>query len=228
MESERMRILNRLQAGEITVDEARELLRTLTGEEPLPASSTPSPPAQPPPSGSRATTRSRAAPENLAAAIRLTEHPNPLAAAAPDFDRLRRRWRWLFALSVIGVAALGGLLVSMTQTAAGQATLSLVCTWPLFVGSVVAALLAIWSRRAQWAQVRVEQQDGKRLRLSLPVPVGLVGSLVGLVRLLAPPARGRLENAGMLLTEMRQSSNNEPLLLDIHDDTGVHVQLYVG
>lgn len=219
MESERLRILDRLQAGEITVDEAREMLRTLTGDGPLPASFHPPPPPENP-----------AAPEDLSEAIRLAEQPNPLAAAAPapDFDRLRRRWRWFFTLSVIGVAALGALLVSMTQTAAGQVTAALVCTWPLFVGCVGGALLAIWSRRAQWAQVRVEQQNGKRLRLSLPVPVRFVGGLVALVRMVVPPARRRWENAGTLLTDMRQSSNREPLLLDIHDDTGVHVQVFVG
>lgn len=219
MESERLRILDRLQAGEITVDEAREMLRTLTGDGPLPASSRPPTPPENSP-----------APEDLSGAIRLAEQPHPLAAAAPapDFDRLRRRWRWLFGLSVIGVAALGALLVSMTQTAAGQITAALVCTWPLFVGCVGGALLAIWSRRAQWAQVRVEQQNGKRLRLSLPVPVRFVGGLVALVRMVVPPARRRWENAGTLLTDMRQSSNREPLLLDIHDDTGVHVQVFVG
>lgn len=225
MESERMRILDRLQAGEITASEAREMLRRLASGHAPSASSVP-------PAAARNPTAARnpAAPEDLAAAIRLAEQPNPLAAAAPapDFDRLRRRWRWLFALSVLGVAVLGGLLVSMTQTAAGQVTAALVCTWPLFVGAAGGALLAIWSRRAQWAQLRVEQQNSRRLRLSFPVPVGLVGSLVGLVRTLVPPVRARWENAGTLLTDMRQSSNQAPLLLDIHDDTGVHVQLYVG
>ena len=219
MESERLQILDCLQAGEITVDEAREMLRTLMGGGPLPASSRPPTPPENP-----------AAPEDLSGAIRLAEQPNPLTATAPapDFDRLRRRWLWLFALSVMGMAISGALLVAMTQTAAGQVTLALAFTWPLLVGSVGAALLAIWSRRAQWVQVRVEQRNGKRLRVSLPVPVRLVGSLVALVRMVVPPARSRWENAGTLLTEMRQSSNQEPLLLDMHDDTGVHVQVFVG
>lgn len=46
--------------------------------------------------------------------------------------------------------------------------------------------------------------------------------------MVVPPARRRWENAGALLTDMRQSSNREPLLLDIYDDTGVHVQVFVG
>ena len=46
--------------------------------------------------------------------------------------------------------------------------------------------------------------------------------------LVVPPARVRWENAGTLLTDMRQSTNQAPLLLDSHDESGTHVQIFVG
>ncbi|MCB8951081.1 MAG: hypothetical protein H6650_03615 [Ardenticatenales bacterium] len=45
---------------------------------------------------------------------------------------------------------------------------------------------------------------------------------------MVPPARVRWENAGTLLTDMRQSTNQAPLLLDSHDESGTHVQIFVG
>lgn len=215
MESERMRILDRLHAGEITVSQAQELLQTVTNG----GSTSPGVTDQP---------AQAASAEDLEAAIRLQELPNPLTVQPPDFDRFRRWWRIPFAIGLMGVVVLGALLVTMTRDAAGQVTLALVFTWPAFVGAGVLALLAVWSRHAQWLQLRVEQPDGRRLRVSLPVPVGMVGRVVTLVRLVVPPARVRWENAGTLLTDMRQSTNQAPLLLDSHDESGVHVQIYVG
>jgi hypothetical protein len=75
----------------------------------------------------------------------------------------------------------------------------------------------------------VQAQDRRRVAISLPVPLRFAGSVLPLIRRLMPAiAREQLDTALDLLDEMRRLPPGEPLYLDVDDEDGERVQVYVG
>ena len=149
----------------------------------------------------------------------------------PDLDRLRRFWQTPF-LVALGIAVIGALGMSATYGAGGLlGSLGFLCGWSVFMLAVLAVGIAFWSRTARWVHVRVEERDGRQIRVSLPVPMRFMDSLLRVAR---PFVRGdalrHMEMTAEFLASLDdelQQPGSDPLVVDVDDD-GDRVQIYFG
>lgn len=203
METERLRILKMLEAGEVDASQAEALLASL---------------------GTREAEESTAhEPEEQGARV---------GEAAPVSDPLadqRRRWArfWVYPLMVGGFVLILGSLVMALIYATGAARGWLVCGWlPLILGLLV-AVLAWWSRNAKWLHLRILEHGNQKIALSFPLPLTFAAWVLRLVEPFVP----QLRKTGVhgLIMALRDSGRDEPISIDVQDDQdGEHVQLYIG
>lgn len=171
--------------------------------------------------------------EQLLAAL---DTPEPLPAARktthrhghmPEMQRFRRYWEYPFVagLIMLGVA---GLCASNTPS-----PLIAFCGWSVFALAALIALIGWFSQWSRWVHVRIREQDGARIAFSLPLPLGLIGIVTDIASVFVHKFANRetaenLELVTSLLTLMDDEPLDEPLVLDIVDEDGDHVQVFVG
>lgn len=218
MRAERKTILQMLQQGQINTDEAMQLLRALdTGEVAAETAVNADPTCD--------DTTASANPVLACDVISPTGMP-------PDMDRLRRFWQIPFfaALAFFLATALG--LRAMYQASDGAIGFWFVCVWSLFLCTFLLTALAFMSRRAPWLHVRVQERGGRRIAISLPLPLRLATWGVTTAQGFADEeAQGKLDMAASFLTAARlnwQQPDSEPVMIDVHDDDGDQVQVYIG
>ncbi|MBN1680906.1 MAG: hypothetical protein JW966_11500 [Anaerolineae bacterium] len=199
MQEERVQILQMVQGGTITVEQAEQLLALLDDGAP-------------------------AAPPELA------DLPQPVhvpPAAAPDRRRFRRYWEYPVAIGLILLGA------SWLCAASVSPPLLALCGWVFVAMAAVVVWVGIWSRWSPWVHVRVREQDGGRFAFSLPVPVSLLGVLVWPLKYIVRPFvdDDTAENINMvtsLLLMMRGLPSDEPIIIDVDEEDGDKVLVYIG
>jgi hypothetical protein len=147
----------------------------------------------------------------------------------PDFQRMRRRWR--VPLLIAG----GSLLLStaglalMYQASTDVALIGFLCVWSIFILALVATFIVLLARRSTWLYVNIDQKEGRRISFGFPVPVRWAGGVVRVARRFVPgDARRQLENADTLLSTFAENQAGDPLIIDIDDEDGDRVQVYLG
>lgn len=200
MNQERQQILQMLQNGTITTDQAMELLDAL------------------------ATPANSQAPLN-GAIVEPYEPP-------PNMDRFRRFWRIPFFIALGFLIFFGLWLYVIYQNNDGAITLGFVFVWSLFILAFLAALLAVFSRRAAWLHVRIKERNGRNINLSFPLPLRLAQWAISIAgRFADDQTRGHLLMASQFITAAQETMREpgaEPLMIDVDDDDGNHVQVYIG
>jgi hypothetical protein len=166
----------------------------------------------------------------------LAERPDDETAEAPvapdspppDLDWFRSFWRLPFLISTGLVLLAGGLIWAVWQMTAGTALFfGLLCLAPFLAGSLVAALLSFWSRYAYWLHVRVQEKKGKRIAISLPIPLALLRPILRLAgRYAGPKQANNLAMAAELLAAI--GAESDPLYISVDDDDGDQVRVYIG
>ncbi len=214
-------VLRQLSAGELTAEEANALL----ADAPVPVSTatetaSPLPPADP------AETPTDALPVEEAPASPAGDILMP-----PDLDRFRRMWQIPFAIA-LGFVVLSALCMSAAQGVPGFfGAVGFLCAWSAFMIAAVAVAIAFWSRTARWVHVRIQEQAGKRIAVSLPVPLRLVNWLTTIARpFVDEETRGHMDMTAEFIDAMKEEMNRpdaEPLIVDV-DDEGQQVQVYFG
>lgn len=201
MENGRMQVLRRLEAGEIDAAAALKLLREM---EPAGVDLEP------------------------AETAGLPEGGETITAAPATAGRPPGRWTrfWLYPLAAAGtLVALGGfvlLLVLLTGAARGWQ----VCGWlPLSLG-ILGVLFAFWSRSAKWLHLRVKEKEGRRIAISFPVPLTLVAWILRVGGPFVPQLRET--GADEMILAFRDAGREEPLHLQVDDEDGEHVEIYIG
>ncbi|MEX2144720.1 MAG: hypothetical protein WD740_08990 [Anaerolineales bacterium] len=182
--SERLNILNRLEKGEISPEEAAGLLSVEEGATTLP---------QTPMGVLEQLERGEINPEE--AARRLSEpaqaKPQERAKAAATVEVIPGKTKrekpssnwWLMP---IGLGALLAVLAGLWMSADlrdGGIGIGFFCAWfPLALG-VLLLLLGWFASRGPWAHLRVKSHQGERVKfnLDLPVPIGVAGSALHFV-----------------------------------------------
>jgi hypothetical protein len=213
--NEAQQILQMLQEGKITADEASELLAALQ-------------PGNPPPGlgegrGGGWSRESGEVEEPLQAAP---------SRAPPDLKRFRRLCQILFYVA-LGVLVLSGWgLYAVYRHAEYEVTSGFVWMLVLFVLAVGVTAITFWMRMVPWLHVRVQEGDGgKRIAISLPLPLTLAGWGMNLARhFVKDEAVAHLDTAAELLKAMKGSlgtSKADPIAIDVDDD-GQRVQVYIG
>jgi len=157
--------------------------------------------------------------------------PEPAGAGdeQPDFGRFRGLWRIPFVIAA-GSLLLSGLgLAFMYQADERVATLGFLCIWSIFLLAFVATILLLLARRAPWLHLRVQEQDGHRFAISLPLPLGLAHWILAIARNFVPKDQAmHLETADAFVTAMQEDPKSEPIIINVDDDDGDKVELYIG
>ena len=212
METERIDILKKLEAGEIDVEQAAAQLAAV---EKAPAEAVP-----------------EALPESLTADTSQAEAPSVefLSPAAGPTQFPESRWAsfWIYPMLAGGGVLILGSLVTALVYATGAARGWLVCGWlPMLLGLGV-MLLALWTRRAPWLHVRISEEGQRKIALSFPLPLSLAAWVVRLIQPFVPKLRESAVDE--LILALRDSRvPGEPLFVDVQDDeAGERVEVYFG
>jgi hypothetical protein len=202
MDDERMRILKRIEAGEITAQEAVQQLNALS---------------QAP--------QAEAEPELEAIQ---PERTQAAGASAPPMDvpkGLTEFWRYPLYTGV-GIIVLGAILLYAVYGAAAPALLAL-CGWPVFAAGVLVTATAWWLRTARWVHVRVTGKEN--VTISLPLPLRLTAWAVKVARPFVPQFKDTSVDEVIMGLGDTLSQDGQPIYVDVNDDeSGEHVQVYIG
>jgi hypothetical protein len=206
MSKERMQILKMVEAGQISTEEALQLLEAL-GE-------------------------TASADEEEVAAIPLegveTEAEAPPAANLPN----PRAW-WVYPTAVGAVVmAIGAPLVALGLTGRAALFWALFCGWiPFFIGLAILTL-GVWSRSARWLHLRVKNtRSGKHsFALSLPLPLTLSAWALKIIRPRVPQLQETaIDEAILALRDGAVEGDDQPFYIDVQDDEGgEQVLIYIG
>ena len=162
--NERLRILEMVESGSLSVEEGISRLERLAGTESGP--------------GTDGTERVEDA--------RSTRGPElSEESVAPVAQRIG--WQVLFGVGVTTMAG-GGLLLARIY--GGEAARGLTWGWALFALGVLITGLGWWSRRAKWLTVRVREGDGRKFALALPLPLGLAAWVLRVAQPYLPQLQG--------------------------------------
>jgi len=206
---ERKQILQMVESGKITAEQAMTLIRELDDEQAQAAPALPvmeEGPAEPDPGL-----------ENTA-------------------ERVRGLWRIPLGIGVaLTVLAAMGIYAAMTSAASrasGGYNFWFYCLWAPFLAGVALMALSAWSRTSRWLFVKVDRTrsaDGPRnIMLGFPLPLNLAGWFL---RTFGSRIQGlRNTNADEIINAVSMTgSDNGPLIVNVDDsDDGERVQVFIG
>ncbi|MEM7330983.1 MAG: hypothetical protein AAF490_02750 [Chloroflexota bacterium] len=197
-------VLQMLQDGKISAEDAEKLLTALDVSE------------QPPHDDEQSLTGDV-----------IPTNPDP-----PNFDWFRTFWRVPFFVSAAFSLLFGLWLRSVYQSSGGAVTFGFICLWSFFMLSLVATAVSFLSRQSPWLHLRVKPNNGPRLRLSFPLPVRIASVGISFAQGFVPNSeKANLEVVAGFLQGARESLTNgevDPIFIDVDDDDGDQVQVFIG
>lgn len=223
-DSERQQILKMIEEGKITPDEGLKLMQALD-EVPLDEEPAALPPAPDSPMGEA---DADAEPSFITDPIGEADEERARRESffAGKVNRFRRLWMIPMTLGVLVTVGAAYWMYSALQNA-GMG-FWFFCSWLPFALGVLVIALAFSSRDSRWLYVNVKQKPGERPgRIVVSFPMSLVTWLFGIFgnRM---PGRER-ERAGMVMDAFAKSvSSDAPVLIEVDDEDGEHVQVYIG
>jgi hypothetical protein len=153
---------------------------------------------------------------------------DPAEPDSPDMDYFRHFWRLPFLVSFLLLLFSGAALWTVLQFG-GFLNLLLFCLAPFFGVALVATLLTLWSRWAYWIHIRVREKRGKRIAISMPVPLRLMGLILRFAgRHTGKGTPGNLASASALLESLQETPKGEPLMIAVDDEDGDQVRIFIG
>lgn len=209
MSEERLEILRKLQAGELSVEEGFKLIDQLD----KPAENVI--PSQPPI-------------EVISEEVDLSSSFS--AVQSGTTDPAMGKWRvfgWLgFGLFVVITALSAYWMVESYQNKPFGFGF-----WFSWIPFLIGILGMVFTFNARWIHIRVRQKPGEKpqnINISLPIPFGLVNTILNLFPN-AVPANLRAKDIGGMVKEMSHNlSAKEPLHIVVDDEDGEHVEIYIG
>jgi hypothetical protein len=212
-QDEREQILKMVSEGKITAEEALKLMQALD-ESPVEeaveivALSTPE--------------------ENTS-----EEEAEPKPQPDPEFTKKVNRFRrlWLIPLTLgIALTILGAWWMYSAMLNSGYGFWFLCAWFPFLLGVLIVTLGAI-SKTSRWIYVNVEQKPGespRRIVFAFPIPSMLLRwGIQNFGHNIPPEHRDKVDLAMNAIFE-NDGTFNEPLFVDVHDEDGEHVQVYIG
>lgn len=247
LQDEHMRILDLVESGKISAEEAARLLIAFTADEEnndddlLVADSWMgdelSPDAQP----LIAEFNAEVTPNDIedpdleyteaqSSEEAATGHP----AVPPEMRKWRRYWIVPFTIA-LALLVLSVTWMYQTFSSSGYG-FWFFCSWIPFLLSVAVVAFAWQSRSVPWLHLRVEQgadEWPKRIAFSFPLPLGLAGWMLGAFGHRIPGLReSKIDLSRMpdLLTALKNyTSPDTPMYIEVDDDEdGDRVFIYIG
>ena len=220
-EEERRQVLEMVQSGKITAEQGLELLRALQDDDEAQA--------LPPPSADQAA--------GTAAESVQTPTPEDLpssgqAEAPPELEKSAQRWRswWWVPLWIgVGITVVSGILMFLAYQANGF-SFWFACTWFPFLLGVAVMAMAASSRTARWLHVRIQQKPGetpRKIALSFPIPLRFTGWVLRTFRHTIP-GLDNVPNMDEMLASLEKVTPEEPFYVQVDEDDGERVEVYIG
>ncbi len=220
-DSERQQILKMVEEGKITPDDGLKLMQALD-EVPLDEEPAALPPF--PAEGDASDADTVFVTESGGEADE--ERARRESFFAGKVNRFRRLWMIPLSLGVLVTIGAAYWMYSALQNA-GMG-FWFYCSWLPFALGVLVIALAFSSRDSRWLYVNVKQKPGEKPgRIVVSFPMSLVTWLFGIFghRM---PGRER-ERVGMVMDAFEKSvSSDAPILIEVDEDDGERVQVYIG
>jgi uncharacterized membrane protein len=246
--SERMRILEMIENGEISAEQGLQMLAALQQEEPrqsppaaerlqavseLPAES--AAPAEPASTGSVDAGVSTGATSPSPSDQTTRGEPLKPEVISPEQRQDFARWKdyWTIPLWIgVSITILGAALISWAVQS-GKIGFWFYCALLPVMFGVLLIAIGSWSRTARWLHVRVQQPPGEkpqRIAISFPLPVTLAIWFFRVFRHRIPGMENVPQNIDELLVSVRDSTSPEnPLYIRVDDDEdGEQVEIFIG
>jgi hypothetical protein len=247
-EEERLKILELIDSGAISVEQGLELLNsldeTVTGAANLPHSgegpgmaATVQPMPRPVFSGQDI---NKLEPQPVP--LREPEEPVvedfPGEAASEDQPALSpkspkvtkwKSWWWIPMWVGVGITLVAAFLMYLAWHESGLG-FWFACTWFPFLLGVGIMALAVGSRYARWIHIRVTQKPGEkpgRIAISLPIPLHLTAWFLRTFRHRIPG----LENTAVdeVIMALKVATPETPFYVEVDEgEDGEHVEVYIG
>jgi len=157
-------------------------------------------------------------------------HP-PEASHPPDPAEIQKwkRW-WVIPMWVgVGITVLGGALMYWAFDASGVG-FWFACAWFPFMLGVLVMALAWASRTAPWLHVRIQQKPGEtpqKIAISFPLPIRLAGWGLRTFGHHIPNMEG-VDMESMMKAIDASAREGTPFFVDVNDEDGEHVQVFIG
>lgn len=198
MNDERLRILDLIESGQISVMEGVQRLKQLPETETVETS-----------------------PHAEVSAPTGAGDGAPVEFPLPGLVRIA--WQIVFSVGV-AVLAGGGFLVARAYSRPG--TPGLTWGWVVFVLGLVVLLLGWWLQRARWFTLRVREQEGAAFTIALPLPLGLVVGLLRVAEPFVPQLQD--VGADQLIVAMRDElENDRSFVISVDEgEGGDQVEMY--
>jgi hypothetical protein len=203
--TDKLKVLEMLQDGTITVDEASKLLEAVQAETALGPT--------------------------VADALLQPTDPTPVP---PDMQRFRRLSYIPFGISVLFLLLTGWGTLVVYQRTGGRITFGFVVLTTLVLLALLATALTLAMTVAPWLHVRISSESGgkpTRFAISLPAPLGLASWALRIAhRFVDEEQAAYLSAAAGVLASVRHEMGKpgiDPIVVDI-DDEDERVQVYIG
>jgi hypothetical protein len=157
-------------------------------------------------------------------------HPDPIPNP-PDPEELEKwkRW-WVIPMWVgVGITVIGSALMYSAFVANGVG-FWFACAWFPFIIGVLVMALAWSSRTAPWLHVRVHQRPGQtpqKIAISFPLPIRLAGWGLRTFGHHIPNVDG-VDLDGVMNAINESAKDGTPFFVDVDDDDGERVQVFIG
>ena len=214
MSEERLIILQKIESGDLSVEDGRRLIDLLDGREFI----DPKGDGSPPEGGSKTGPRTVDQVDVIE-----TGHEK---TSPPDFSRWRT-WAWVVFGLFVFLTALSALwMVLGWQTRPWG--LGFWLSWvPFLMG--ITGMAATY--RARWLHIRIRQVPGskpEKISISLPLPLGLASWFMSTFSGWMP-AKVRDQKMGLMIQELdRNIIKNEPVHIQVEGDDGEQVEVFIG
>lgn len=206
MNEARQQVLQMLQNGKLTAAQAQELLQAMEPAETADSDSN--------------------SPETAVTGDIIQPEP------PPDMSHYRRFWQIPFFIGCLLVLVSGLVLRSIYQSSGGAISFGFICAWSIFLLMFLLTTLTLMSRRSAWVHVRVRERGGRRIAISLPLPLQLASWGINIAHyFVKEEERHKTEMAASFLAEARHNWQNgtvDPLVIHVDDEDGDKVQVYIG
>ncbi len=198
--NERVRILEAIESGEISVEEGVRRLEGLDrgGADPV-------------------------SPEGRTAAAASTT-ADDLPAEPVVWPFVRIVWQIVFGVGV-AVVTVGGLLVARAYGREGLPGLT--WGWIVLALGMLVMLLGWWLQRARWFYLRVREYEGSAFTIALPLPLGLVTWGLRVAKPYAPRLQ-EMDLDQLILAMEDELRDGCPVAITVDEgEAGDHVEMYV-
>jgi hypothetical protein len=227
-EDERRVILKMIQSGKISAEEGLQLLQALGPSE---GEDQPEEISNKPPVNTSETLLN-ATPGSIPNGIPADPEPAPQIDKGEVIPEDAQKWRRFWAIPLwigIGLIVVGAFLMYYSQQSAGIGFWFL-CSWVPFLIGLAFVVIAWQSRNSAWLHLRIRQHPGEwpqTIALSLPLPLGITAWFIRTFRPYIP----HMDDIALdevLLALQDTTSKDSPFYIQVDDEDGEHVEIYIG